>query len=223
MEINQKNIFWEALIISLFILGIGFLLGTFLENHRSNESIKLYLATESQLLDIQIFSDLIENSHNSCNTLIMKNIEFGDKVYRDAKLIEKYEEAKKITSEITDQHKKYTLLRTLFWLNSIKIKEKCNNFSTVIYFYEYEPKDLYLESQQAIFSRYLFELKEDFGKEIVLIPLATNLDLASLELLNNQYNLNSFGILIDEKLFINKSENLQEIRTYLDKLYHNKP
>lgn len=223
MAINQKHVFWEALVISIFIFGIGFIGGMFLENNRSAETLELYLSSESNLLDMQMFSDLTKNSNGSCDLLINKNIEFGNMIYRDATRIEKYEEAQKITPEIIGQHRRYDLLRTLFWMNSIKIKENCGGISTVVYFYEYEPSDISLRAKQKVFSRYLSDLKEEFGGDIVLIPLAINMDLSSLEIMMENYNINSTGILVDETIFIEQDVELSEAREYLSKLYHNNP
>jgi hypothetical protein len=215
MALNQKHVFWEALIISIFIFGIGFVFGMFLENSRSNEMIKLYLSSETNLLDIQVFSEIIQERSVDCNNLIEKNIEFGDQIYSDALRLEKYEEARKITPEIIDKHRKYDLLRTIFWLNSVKIKEKCPGFHTVVYLYDYQTEDLTKRARQTVFSRYLGDLKEEFGNEILLIPIAKNMNLISLDILIADYGLSGPAIIIDEKLVIESENSLDKIREYL--------
>lgn len=223
MAINQKHVFWEALLISIFIFGVGLIVGIALENSRSAESLELYLSSESNLLDVQIFSRLIEESNDSCDLLIKKNIEFGDKIYNDAVKIEKYEDAQKITPRIIDQHKRYDLLRTLFWINSMKIKEKCDSFSIVVYLYEYEPEGIEIKAKQKVFSNYLSDIKNQFGGDIVLIPIATNMKLNSLDILIDKYNLSQVAIVVDERLFVEEETELTEIGDYLVELYHNNP
>lgn len=194
-----------------------------LENIRSTSGARLYLASETNLLDIQLFSRLIDGSDDRCEFLIEENINFGNKVYRDAIKIDEYEDARKLTPELIDQHRKYDLLRTLFWINSIKIKEKCGSTSTIVYLYDYGTDQIEIEAKQKAYSTYLSDLKEDFGKDIVLIPIAKNMDLSSLDVLRARYQFNETGIIVDEKIFIRKVEDLHKIREYLSELYHNKP
>jgi len=215
---NQKNAFWEALLVAVLIFGIGILFGVFIENTRADEIAKLYLQSEVNLLDVRIGTEVINLDLLNCEQAIKKNIEFGDKIYNEAKLLTKYEKASRITEALIEQHKRYDLLRTLFWINSIKVKQKCNqSFHTVVYLYNYEPEEIIEKNKQVIFSRYLSEVKQKYGNQIVLIPIAKNLNLDSINTLTQIYNINQTSIIINEELIITELEELFQINDYLEK------
>lgn len=218
MLINQKHAFWEALVIAVFIFGLGVLLGVFVEHSRQETISEAYLNSEIDMLDIRIQTEALNLETLSCTEAVQKNIEFADKVFEDAKLLKKYEDASRITNSLVQQHKRYDLLRTLLWINSIKIKQRCgnNSFHTVVYLYDYEPENLELTSKQTVFSRFLQELKNQKGNQIVLIPIAKNLDISSLDLLTNNLNIQSTSVVVDEgTLIISEPEDFYKITQYL--------
>jgi hypothetical protein len=209
---SDKNVFWEALIITVFIFGIGILLGIFIENGRAGAISEMYLKSEINLLDIKVQTEILNMEGLNCERAIQENINFGDKIYQDAKTLDRYEAASRITDSLVEQHKRYDLLRTLFWINSIKIKEKCGNqFHTVVYLYDYDPENVEIKSKQTIFSRFLSELKKEQGSDIVLIPIAKNLNLSSLDLLTSKYQLGSASVILNEELVITEIEDLEKI------------
>ena len=71
---SQKNVFWEALVIALFIFGIGILIGIFIENSRAGEISEMYLESELNLLDIKIQTEILGLSNLNCEEAIIKNI-----------------------------------------------------------------------------------------------------------------------------------------------------
>lgn len=215
--INNKHAFWEALIIAVFIFGLGILLGILIENSRTDTLAQMYEKSELDLLDIKIQSEALNLKDVKCEDAIEKNILFGDEIYNDAETLNQYEDSAVFSELIVEQHKKYDLLRTLFWLNSIKIKEKCGNeFHTVVYLYNYlgektdEEKD-----KQYVFSRFLAQLKEKEGSNIILIPIAKDTGLTSLDLLMKTYNITEVSILLDEKYKFTDLENLTSIENYI--------
>ena len=143
--------------------------------------------------------------------------EFADKVYIDAKMLGRYEKSNKITNEIILEHKKYDLLRTLLWLNAINLKEKCgeNKLHTIVYLYDYQTTDLTERNEQLVISNYLEELKNKNKMGFILIPIAKNLNISSLDLLLSDYNITKVSIIVDEKEVISDIENLEKIEGYL--------
>ena len=218
MKEHQHHIFLEAFFLAMVLFVLGLLLGVFIESGRTGNVANQYLRSEVNMLDIQIQTELVKQNGLECDLVIAKNIEFGNMVYEDAKLLEKYEESNRLTeSELREQHRRYDILRTLFWLNSIEIKKKCDeNFHTVVYLYDYKPQDLILESKQRVYSTYLLDLKEQYGDSIMLIPIAKNMQLSSLDLILSKYNLNTTSIIIDEKFVIDSVEDLGKIDKILD-------
>ena len=163
-------------------------------------------------MDIKIQTEILNLKDINCEETIKKNIEFANKVYDEAKILDQYEGASRIKNTLFQYHKKYDLLRALLWLNSIKIKERCwGDFHTIVYLYDYQSEDLEQKSKQAVFSNFLADLKDEFGDNIILIPIAKNLGISSLDLLIKDYGINETSIILDEKVVVSNPSNLYEI------------
>ncbi len=209
---SERHVFWEALIIAVFVFSLGIMLGVFLENLRKGQIEELYSESELQLLDLRIQSELFSLKDFSCENAVKENMEFGDKIFGEAILLQQLEESQTLTESLKMQHKKYDLLRTLFWINSLKIKEKCkNSFHTVVYIYQYEP-DIDTRAKQTAFSKSLSELKDKLKDRIVLIPIAGNMNLTSTESLMKEYKAEKLPVVIvDEKYRFYEITELQKI------------
>jgi len=216
---SNKHVFWQALILALIIFNFGIFLGYMLENSRVGKVSQLYAESELDLLDVKIQSELFSlNLPNlNCEAAIEENINFADTVYADAKILDRFEQASKITDSIILQHKKYDLLRTLFWINSIEIKKQCNaSYHNVVYFYHYNGPSLEQKAKQVVFSKLLEQLKANEGDNVMLIPIAADNNITSVNFLLKAYNITSLPtVLIDEKFEITELTNLEEIEKYL--------
>lgn len=209
---SQKYVFLNAFILAVFIFGSGILLGYWFEGVRSADVEKLYLQSELNLLDMKVLSDAF-NTHFSCDNALEENIKFGDKIYEEARLLERYENAQRMSESLKVQHYKYDILRTMFFLNSQKIKERCNeSFHIVTYFYQYENPSIETRSKQAVFSNMLRKLKEKRGGNIVLIPIAGDAPFSSISLLVKEYNITELPtILIDDNIKITETKTAEEV------------
>ena len=200
---NQKHVFWQALLLAIFVFAFGILIGFWIENSRISKISDLYVNAELEMLDIQIQSDLIAMNKISCSNSIQENIAFADRIYAEAKLLEKYESASRISDAIRIQHKKYDLLRTLLWTNSMKTKQYCNaSYHNLVYLYDYNEPSIDSMSKQDRISRVLEEVKNDFGNSVMLIPISGDNGISSLSLLMKQYGISEAElpvILVDEK------------------------
>jgi|SRR3989344_6258372 len=218
---SQKHAFWEALLATIFIFGIGILFGVILENWRTSAINDLYERSEVELLDIKIQNEIYSRGNFDCVIAAESNLELADKIYEEAKLLEKYETARRLTESLIVQHKKYDLLREMLFLNSIKIKEKCKlPYDTLVYFYipDYEEPSLDIISKQKVFSKLLGELKQKKGNSILLIPIGVNKDVSSINLVLKTYNISRKDlpiILINEKTKITDVQNSEQIGQYL--------
>jgi hypothetical protein len=214
---NQKFIFLYALIATLIVFNIGIFLGYMLEASRINKINDMYLETDMNILDQRVLNDAQDIIDFNCQYLIDENIKFGDKIFQDALQIQKYEDANKISSDIVSQHRKYDLLRTLFWVNSMKIKQKCNSdFHTIVYIYKYNNPSIQQVSEQRFFSNLLIDLKEKYGSHVLLIPIAGDNNLVSLDLLMKKYDITKLPtILIDEKTKMTEVNSMEDIEQYL--------
>jgi len=215
---NQKLIFLYALILTFVVFNIGIFMGYMLESSRIDKINNLYLESEMELLDQRIQKDALDIIDLDCDLLVKENIKFADRIFEEALLIKKYEDINKINEDIKFQHKRFDLLRTLFWMNSIRIKGKCNsNYHNLVYFYDYNNPSINQKAKQTLFSNVLSELKGKLGNEIMLIPIAGDNELASINLLLDKYEITELPIiLIDENIKITELESMDDIEKYLN-------
>lgn len=218
---SQKRIFLYALVLSLIVFSLGIFMGYVLESSRINRINTLYLDAEMELLDQRLQRDIIDISslnQTVCQDFVNENIKFGDKIFQEAQQIQKYEEANKISNDIIFQHKRYDLLRTLFWTNSIIIKQKCNaDYHNVVYLYKYNNPSISQDSEQKTLSNLLAELKNKYGNKIILIPIAGDNDISSISILMDEYRITELPtILVDEKTKLTQINSMGDIEKYLN-------
>ncbi len=202
--VNSKHAFWQALVVAIAVFGIGLAGGFFIESYRA-DSVKLSLLdSEIRVLDEQLRQRVLEQHNVSCTLAEQSLFDFADRIYFEAQKLENYDSSSKFSTSLTILHRRYDLLRTLLWQDSIRLRERCPlSFHTVIYLYEYSPEDIDMRARQSYFSRMLVEVKEDSGNEILLIPIATNMNLSSIDVLLENYELKeSPAIFIDERYAI---------------------
>jgi len=216
---NQKWVFLKALIVTLIIFNIGVYLGYKLEASRADKINQLYLESELFLLDQQIQREAFEIVDLNCDKAVQANIDFADRIFEEALgTIYNYEAANRINNAIIFQHQRFDLLRTLFWMNSIKIREKCNsNYHNIVYFYDYLEPNAEQIGKQNFFSNLLEEIKKEKGNKVMLIPIAGDNNLPSIDLLIERYGITEFPtILIDEKIKITDMKTKEDVLKYLD-------
>ena len=91
--VNSKHAFWQALIVTVAVFIIGLFLGIALEGKRSVEAEEKFISSELSLMDSFALSSLTKVSDNgqiSCDVLVDSNVNFADRIYRDALLFEEY-------------------------------------------------------------------------------------------------------------------------------------
>ena len=217
---SQKNVFWEALLVTILIFGIGILAGFFLENMRTNQINSLFQQSEIDLLDIRLQNEIYSDLEFDCDIAIEENLNFANRIYEEAQKLEKYLEASRFSEEIILQHKKYDLLRIMLLLNSEKIIQKCDDsYSEVVYFYNLETEELTAKAKQNVFSKILLEVKEKFGGKILLVPVGVSDEVSSINLILDKYNVSRQDlpvILINQEIKITEVENVDQIIAHLN-------
>ncbi len=208
-------IFLEALLVAGFIFSFGILTGIFIENARVNAIQENYAQLETEILDARILSTLI--SESECQLAIQENINFADRVFWEARLLDKYEQANEITEAIRTQHKKYDLLRTIIWMNSIEIKKRCDaGYHNVVYLYEYKNPSISKRAEQSVISNILMDIKEAKQDQVLLISIAADIEASSIELIKQKYSITQLPtILIDEQTKITEITSKEDIEKYL--------
>ncbi len=213
---NRKRVFWEALLLTVVIFFFGVLIGVSFESGKVEQIRQYYSSSEVSIMDVFASNNLIDVEGAGCEELVKANFEFADRIYDEAILLEKYEDSGKITEGMILEHKKYDLLRTLLWINEMKTTEKCGrSFHTVIYLYEYQPEDLTQKAVQGVWSKILFDLKQEYGSEILLIPIAVDSDLVSLNSAIEKFDVTDYPVLIiDNKDITYELNNVEDVEIY---------
>jgi len=205
---RYRHYFLEALILTMILFAFGFMIGLSIENHRNSELIKYYTATEKEITTITDQLDISNLGKYTCHELISRNSETGDEIYTQALIFEEYENSAILTkSYLEKEHRKFDVLRTLFWINNIKIKERCgkNVINTLVYLYDYNPENDEDLAKQRVVSQITTEIKGALQDRVVLIPIAKNLNISSLDNILEKYNYDNESILLivnEEKLFL---------------------
>ena len=213
---NSKNSFWQALLLTLAVFAIGIFLGMAYEGSKLNKINEYYVLSEILLMDSFVLNkatSLKIDSPFNCGNLIDSNINFANRIYSEALELEIYEESGKLTDELKSAHRKYDLLRTLLWINFKDIPEECKNeTSLVIYLYEYETKDLKKKATNVVWSRILLDLKQKVGNRIVLIPIAVDSNLSSLDFLLLEFEISNYPtLIIDDDITLTELRSVEEI------------
>jgi hypothetical protein len=220
MVINKKNpkrVFWEALLITLVVFVGGIVFGVAMEGKRVDNINEYYLKSEISMVDMLALNSFIGDDDLSCSDLVSSNFEFADRIYEEALLLEKYESSGRVTETMKLEHTKYDLLRTFLWDNAIASKEKCNaDFSVIIYLYNSEPEDLTEKATNAVWSKILLDVKNSHGGDVVLIPIAADSNLVSLNSKLSNFNITSFpAVVINDKDVLTALESADDLAKYL--------
>jgi hypothetical protein len=215
---SQKHVFWQAFFVTLLIFAVGVFFGILLENSRTGKVDELYQKSEIDLLDIKLQTEIYFSGDFNCGAAIRENFNFAERIFSEASLMERFESASNLKEDLRLRHKKYDILRANLFLNSVKIKEKCNSsYSNVVYIYKYNNQTLDTKARQNVFSKLLKELKDRKGNQILLIPMAGDNDVVSIDLILDKFNVAKEElpvILIDEKIKITELETIEELEKY---------
>lgn len=208
----------QALLLTVVVFIVGMYIGVVFEENKFSEANAQFATSQVSLMDVLALNELVDSSEIKCGALIDANFNLLDRVYHEAIALEHYESSGKITESIKTEHKKYDILRTFIWVNSIRIQERCDtDYHNVIYLYQYNQDDLTKKAEQNVWSRILVEVKEDKGRSIVLIPIAADNELASLSALLSEFNIAEYPVvIIDEKLVFEELISAEDLEKYLN-------
>lgn len=214
--LNKKNVFWEAFLVACVIFILGLLIGIFVESDRLQQINDYYSQAQISLMDSVALSSSINNAAQ-CLNLINSSISFADKIYNEAVLLENYESSGKITNSIVMAHAEYDLLRTILWQNLITIQKKCpGQFNFIIYLYNYNTSDLNQKAIENVWSNVLSTAKQDEGNNLILVPIAVDSNLSSLNLLTDEFNITHYpAVIINDKTVLYDLKSSSDIEKYI--------
>lgn len=214
---SSKHAFWEALIITVAVFALGIFIGIAYENANASKINSFYSSSEISLIDSLALNNVFQSNTVTCSAFINSSIDFADRIYQEAYTLEQYESAGKITDSLRLAHTRYDLLRTLLWADVMQIPEKCKtNLSTVVYLYQYDTPDLNQKALQSTWSQILFDLKQQQGNRIILIPIAVDSNLSSLNSLTSSFNITKYpAVIIDNNYVLYNITSANNLATYL--------
>ena len=122
-----------------------------------------------------------------------------------------------MSEDVRREKRRYVLLKTELWLNSLILKKKCNaTFDTIVYFYSDDPENNVIVSQQKIISNILKDIKEEKGNSVILLPIAGDMSLEAIDLQRRVHKINYLpSILINEKDILEGFHTVEEVKRYL--------
>jgi hypothetical protein len=213
---KNKHVFWIALVVAFFVFWFGILLGISFEKGRIDEIRDFYFESETNIFDFELSSDIIRNSNLSCEMIYEQSILFADRIYKEASKLEKYDDSNKITRELVYLHRRYDLLRTMLWMDLIQAKDRCEgDVNVIVYFYDYVDTDLTTKAVQGTMSNFLVELKQKYEDKIILIPIAVDTGVESVEILREHYGLEEVpGVFINEEI---RLEDIADLKNFDEK------
>ncbi len=214
---SSKHAFWEAFVITIAVFALGIFVGIAYENSNANQINKFYSSSEISLIDSLALNNIFQTNTVTCSAFINSSIDFADRIYQEAYTLEQYESAGKLTDSLRLAHTRYDLLRTLLWADVMQIPDKCKtNLSTVVYLYQYDTQDLNQKAQQGVWSTVLFNLKQQEGNRIILIPIAVDSNLTSLNSLISSFNITRYpAVIIDNNYVLYNITTVNDVEKYL--------
>jgi hypothetical protein len=213
----QNDVFWKAAVLTAVIFAAGIGMGMWFDQGRLQE-VKAMI-TESDILgsDVRlqsmIYSTEVLPSGEFCGAAITANLNYNDRIYADGKRLEDYEKIAKFAPSLLLERKRYALQQMMFWINSLQLKDKCgSDYDVLLHLWLYNVEgNAALDNEQKLQSVVLLDLKDRCGPGLMLSNAPADLDITSVSMVVNAYNITKFPAVI-----INKDTVLQGLQNEAD-------
>ncbi len=216
---SKKHVFWQAFFLTVMFFALGLILGVYFEQLQANTANVNFYNSEVSLYDSFALGQVLQVSNSSCSVMSTDIAKFADQVYTEAQQLDQYDQSGQITSSIKMIHRKYDLLRTLIWIDVMNVEKKDPNchINTAVYLYTYNTQDVNLKAEQLVWSRVLLQMKNEEGNNVVLIPIAVDQNIDSLNYLLQQYNVTQFpAVVINQKHILYHLDTASELESYFN-------
>ncbi|MBI2084014.1 MAG: hypothetical protein HYT70_00115 [Candidatus Aenigmarchaeota archaeon] len=200
----MKRIFAQAALFSLLILLLGIMIGIWIDNYRLSSIRESLSSADVNSDDARLLGVYLQRFGESyCNVALEKNLEYNDKIYSEGRDIERKIESNVFTPEVQQEWRRYSLLQTQFWLNSVDLKERCSfNYSTVVYLSRQNSDSTLEEIDSKVQSGILLDLKERCGRQMMLIPITADVNLTVVDAIKGQFNITQYPAVIVDESFV---------------------
>lgn len=214
----QKDVLWKAGVLTLIVFVAGIGVGVYMDTARVGLTQERLTEIDLEWNDARLQSLYYTtmNDSESCAAAVDANLDFNEKIYAEGQTIEKYESVNRFAPQLIQEKRRYALLQLQFWMNSIALKERCGaDYHTLVYFYSHYNESA--TTEQRLQSIVLTELKKKCGNSVLLIPLPTDIDLTSVELLTETHGIRTTpSILIDESTVLHGLKSLEDIEQFVE-------
>jgi len=198
-----------AFLIASLLFVSGFLIGYAVSYYKLQDVYQKQNEIRYKLLGLELENKFIE----SCDEFVLHSVSSElDKMGSIMSILE--ERFGKNDEKVIEQKKGYSLIEIRHFLNIKEYRENCKkNITTILFFYSNDKE--YIDEAEKM-GYILGNLKKEYPEKIMIYSFDYNLDLNILKILKHLYNVTSPNtIIINEKIKLEKLENIEEIRKYL--------
>lgn len=213
------KVYLKPAIITLFIFLIGVMIGIAIDNYRLSSARKSISESEIRWNDARLLNLHLEKlGKDYCNLSLEENLAYNDEIYQYGRKIEKTIDAMRFTPEIEQEWRRYVLLQTQFWFNSIELKEKCEfDYHNVVHISRKKNLTTDEEINNKLQNSILIDLKEKCGRKMMLVPLTADVDLMVIDSIIKRFNITQYpAIIIDEKFVLQGLTTMGELEKYVE-------
>lgn len=209
------NTFRKAAILTILVFLLGVAFGIWVDNYRLGSVKRFFSQIDVSWNDARLLNLYFERvGETYCDLMLEQNLAYNEKIYKEGLKIEEAIDVNRFTPELKVEKQRYVLLQMQFWLNSQELKEKCNfTYKNIVHLYEQTPSTKGSLAEHEVQSSVLLGLKEICGSEIMLIPLAVDINLTTIDTITKQYNITEYpAIIIDENIVFQGLTSFEKLR-----------
>lgn len=200
----MRKVYIQAGIFSLLVFFIGIIIGIWIDNARLGNIRSTLSEADINSYDARLLNSYLQRfGKEYCNVALEQNLVYNDKIYEEGRKIEDKINANVFTPEVEQEWRRYTLLQTQFWLNSVELKEKCNfDYHTVVHLFRQKNTTTAEEISNKVQGSILLDLKDKCGKKMMLIPITVNTNLIVVEAVAKQFDISEYPAVIIDESFV---------------------
>ncbi|MEK6909978.1 MAG: hypothetical protein AABW61_02785 [Candidatus Aenigmatarchaeota archaeon] len=200
----MRKVYIQAGILSLFVFSIGVMIGIWIDNTRLGGIRSALSEADINSYDARLLNSYLQRfGKEYCDIALEQNLAYNDKIYEDGRKIEDKINANIFTPEIEQEWRRYTLLQTQFWLNSVELKEKCGfDYHTVVHVFRQKNTTNAEDINNKVQASILLDLKDKCGKKMMLIPITIDTNLIVVEAVAKQFGISDYPAVIVDESFV---------------------
>ncbi len=200
----MRKVYIQAGILSLFVFFIGVMIGIWIDNTRLGNIRSALSEVDINSYDARLLNTYLQRfGKEYCDVALEQNLAYNDKIYEDGRKIEDKINANIFTPEVEQEWRRYTLLQTQFWLNSVELKEKCGfDYHTVVHLFRQKNTTTAEDINNKVQASVLLDLKDKCGNKMMLIPITVDTKLIVVEAVAKQFDISEYPAVIVDESFV---------------------